>query len=129
MIERRRLGEVSHVQVNGPDDRAGGLSHPRLASADGDEIVHVERDRRHRQLARFVTPRRTRTVGVHLDADAVGIAEVERLADEMIRHSGALADLGQMTQEAAEGRTIGQQNGEVIQTDAAAPLDRTRPAA
>jgi hypothetical protein len=75
----------------------------------GDETRHVERLGRHRDLPGLVPPRAPRPVGVYLDAEAVGIGEVDRLAHEVIRHPRIDAEPGQMGHEPAQCRAIAEE--------------------
>ena len=82
--------------------------------------------RRHRELALVIAPRIARPVRVHLDAKPVRIGEVDRFTHEMIGHSRICANLGEMSDEASEECTIGEQNGEVIQAEQPALGHRSR---
>src|SRR5262249_56973561 len=101
VVERRRLVDVAHVEMNVADGRTRWRTGPRLVAGRRDEVRGVERNRGHRQLARRVPPSGPRTVGVDLDADAVRIAQVNRLAHEVIRHPRLAADVREMSQKAS----------------------------
>ncbi len=99
--------------------RTARHSGPLLSARGREHAVGVQRIGRHGELAVGVVPLRPRAVGVDLDAESVGIAQIERLADQMIRRSGAHADAGHMSQEAAERGAVGEQNGEMIEAEPA----------
>ena len=48
------------------------------------EVAQVQRQRRHLELAAVVAPLVARAVAVELDAVAVRIGQIQRLADEMV---------------------------------------------
>jgi hypothetical protein len=126
VIERGRLLQIADVQMHVAHPRAVRHAGPALHPGRRHEILHVERDGRHLQLAAGIAPVRTRPIGVHLDPQSVGIGEVERLAHEMIRHAGIRADLRQMTHEPPERCAIRKQNREVEQSELPALRMRTR---
>ena len=95
----------------------GPLRHPRIVSArklrhDG---IQVERHRAHPQLAgRLVLPLGPRPVAVDLDAVALRVAQVERLAHEVV--GGAReprAGTHHSLDRAGQGRTVGDEDREV----------------
>ena len=67
-----------------------------------------------RSWCRHVLPR---PVGVDLDAQAVGVRQIERLADQMIGHADANAQRRQMRREAPERGAVRQQDREVIEAE------------
>ncbi len=66
-----------------------------------------------------MSPGIARPIGVHLDPETVGIAQVDGFAHEVIGHSGALADLAQMAEEPPERGALRQQDREVVQPEPA----------
>ena len=82
--ERRPLREVADVQVHVADHRARRHAGPRRVAGGTHQVVDVHRVGRDHQLAADPAPRLARPVGVDLDAEAVRIAEVQRLADEVV---------------------------------------------
>ncbi len=53
---------------------------------------------------------RARGVGVDLDAEAIRIGEIERLADQVIAGAGVNPDVGEMLDEAAQRRPVREQD-------------------
>ena len=100
-----------------PEGGAGGSAGPRLALRRVAQVAHVEWLGGHQQLAVAGSPAAARSVGVDLDAQTVGVAEVERLADQVVPHAGALAEGVQVRQETAERTAVGQEDGEVVETE------------
>ena len=101
-----------------------GIPDQRSPPAAPEHGCDVERVGGHGELAVLVAPGTARPVGIHLDAEPVGVGQIERLADEMVGHAGPLADFRQMAQEAPERGPVGQQDREVVQPQPAAPRDR-----
>jgi hypothetical protein len=73
----------------------------------------VERISGHAQIEPVHLPFAARTIGVDLDAESIGIREIQRLAHEMVGHAEVDARLMQVQHRAAERRAVGQQDGEV----------------
>src|SRR3954464_15384885 len=86
-IELLGIAEVRDVQMHVPDARPGLHAAVRCTRYSDlrDQAVQVERQRRHLKVVAVVAPLRPRPITVDLDAVVLGIAEVERLADEVIR--------------------------------------------
>ena len=81
----------------------------------GGEIIRVERQRRH-ALPHLPFPELARTVGVDLDSVVVGIAKVERLADEVVGHSDELHAVARGVREPVRQiAPIGHEQCEVVQ--------------
>lgn len=132
-IEAKRIREeggglcdVPHVQVHVADGGPGGHPDPRLAAGRGDEAGHVDRIGRHHQFAPHSPPALARTIRIHLDAEVVRILEVEGLAHEVIAGARTRTDLAKVAHEAAERWTVGEENGEVVEPETAAPRRRPR---
>ena len=112
-----------------PHRRAGGLLGERLRLGVfelAEEALEVERIGAH-AFRHLPLPHRARTVGVDLDAVLVRIAEVDRLADEVVggaREADALAH--GMRKPARETAPIGEQQREVEQARAAGRRLRAR---
>ena len=102
LIEGGGTCEVADVQVDVAHRGARRHTRPRHAVGGAHQIDHVERDRRHRQFLAVVTPARGRTVGIHLDPQPVGIGQIDRLADLVVRHPGLHAHRPQVRDEASE---------------------------
>ena len=87
-VERLGRGDVRDVQVHMAEHGPGGhLRHRRLGQV-GHHTGHVERQRRHAHGAGVPVPLLGRAVTVDLDAVALGVAQVDRLADEMVGGAG-----------------------------------------
>ena len=83
---RRSSAIVRDLQVDVAHHRAGRQAVERLRRRVvelAEEVVDVERQRRH-PLGDLALPVLARAVPVDLDAVVVGVAEVERLADEVV---------------------------------------------
>ena len=86
-VERVRRGDVGDLQVHVAHDRAGGQPVERLGLHAAHEIVDVER-LRGESLRNVALPERARAVPVDLDAVPVGVAQVDRLADDVVGEAG-----------------------------------------
>ena len=91
-----------------------------------DQIAQIERFDGHVQLGAVHLPRGARPIGVHLDAEAVGIGQVERLADGVVGAARVHAEPAEVLHEPAERRPIRKQDREVVQAQQSTP--RNRPA-
>ena len=121
VVEGLGGSEIADVQVHVADRRAGRHPGPGGAACGGHHAAHVERRRRHEQLPRRVAaPRRARPIGIHLDAEAVRIRQVDRFADRVIRRSSVDPERAEVRDESSERRAIGQQDREVIETEESA---------
>ncbi len=83
-----------------PHHRTGRHSLPPFVAGGVQESRHVDRIGGEHQLAPEALPRTARTVGIDLDAEVVGILQVERFADQVIARPRARADLSQVPHEA-----------------------------
>ena len=85
-VEVLGRGELGDVEVDVPDPRSHG--HPVRLGVCGlqlaEDAVEVERQGVHLQLAVGVAPLLARAVPVDLDPVALRVAEVERLADQVV---------------------------------------------
>jgi hypothetical protein len=126
VVEPLRLAEVAHVQVDVAHARARRHARPRLTARSRDDVVHVEGIRRHEQLPLPVPPLVARPVGVHLDAVAVGVMQVQRLAHEVVRRAGCHARVGEVRCEPSQRRAVRQQQREVVEAMLPARRDRRR---
>jgi len=120
-VKRRSLFEIAHVKMHVSDDRSRGCSAPSLVAGLLQQPCDVQRIRCHHQLPSHSAPALARPVGVDLDAQTVRILEVQRLAHQVIAGSWARADLSQVPDQPAERCAVGQQNGEVIETQGSPP--------
>ncbi len=118
--------EIPDVQVDVPHHRACRHAGPRRVTAGRHDRMRVERLGRHHELAVGVLPRRTLAVGIDLDAESVGIREIERFAHQVVRHPGPFAACRQVREQAPERRAIGQQDREVEKPEAAPAVRRCR---
>src|SRR5690349_21252579 len=130
VVERRGLLKVGDMKMDMPDDRPARHSLPRRAlhTLHGglQHALDVERNGGHHQQAIAILPARARAVGVDFDPEPVRIGEIDGLADEVVRHSSVGAELLEVREEAPERGPIGQEDREVIQTDAPSPRHRLR---
>jgi hypothetical protein len=78
------------------------------------------------QLLAVDLPRGFRAIGVHLDAEAVWIGQVNRLADGVVGAGRMDAQVRDVTREAAERRPIRQQHREVVQAEQTVSRNRSR---
>jgi hypothetical protein len=108
-----------------PDPRSPRHAIPLPATSGSNDAVYVEWLRRHLELPVAQRPRFARAICINLDSKAIRIGEVHSFTDEMIRHSRVRADFTEMLNESAERRTIGKQNGEMIETEQSAPWNGT----
>jgi acyl-CoA synthetase (AMP-forming)/AMP-acid ligase II len=116
MIESRRLLEIADVQMHVAEDGAGRHAVPRLSFRRLDESGEVERSRDHVQLPVGARPPGvTRAIGIHLDTESIGIGEVERLADRVVRAAGSAPHRAEMSEKPAECRALRHQDGKVEQ--------------
>jgi hypothetical protein len=120
VIERLGLVESADVQVHVADRRACRGTVPRRTPAGGDHLLDVQRVGRHGELAIAVPPCLSRTVGVYLDPQIVGIPQVERFADQVIGHAHANAKRRGVGGKSSEHRAVRQQDGEVVEPQGAA---------
>ena len=66
----------------------------------------IEGIRRHDELALVPPPRAPRAVGVDLDAEPIGVREVQGFAHQVVGHPHAQAEIIRVDREASERRTI-----------------------
>jgi hypothetical protein len=71
----------------------------------------------HVQLTILVLPLRARPIRVDLYPQTVRVGQVERFADRVIRAAGVFAEPSKMRDEASQRRTIGHEDGEVIEAE------------
>src|SRR5262245_38321384 len=83
LVKASGLVEIADVQVHMPHRGAGWRTLPLTACTRADQIVDVERIGGHLELAATVTPLAARPVRVDLDAEGVGIPQVDRLTHEV----------------------------------------------
>ena len=69
------------------------------SAAGRDEAGHVQRIGRHDQFAGRNRPGRPRPVREHLDAQAIGVRQIESLAHQMIGGAGVGADSAQVREQ------------------------------
>ena len=91
----------------------------------GEQVLEIERVRAHVQLTVQMRPLGARTIAINLDAVAVHVGEVERLADTVVR--GALHHRLGLDEATERSREIGarrHEDGEVIEAGGAAHARR-----
>jgi hypothetical protein len=124
VVEALGRFEVTDMQMDVSHRRTGRRSVPRLPPAGREEILDVERVGRHREFAAAVAPGAARPIDVYLDAEAIGIGEIQRFADEMVGHPDARTDLREMADKPAEAGALRKENGKMIQAEHAAAARR-----
>ena len=89
-VEGAGAGHVGDLQVHVADERLGGHRGGRLVERLREQVLQVERQRDHVHAVPVAgaLPALARPVGVELDPEAVGVAQVERLGDAVV--GGAL---------------------------------------
>ena len=87
-IERFRSGDVADAQMHVADAQAAGRARIGRAGRTSHDIFDVERIGGHLQVATGPLPGFRRPVAIDLDAVALGIVEVERLAHRVIGGAG-----------------------------------------
>jgi hypothetical protein len=122
MEESLGLGQVAHTQVHMPHARARYHAHPVLLAHSGfNERVQIQSLGGHDQLLPVHLPHLLRTICVHLDAEAVGVPQVDGFTHEMIGRTKLQMLASQVTHEPAERRATRKQDREVIQTKDTGP--------
>jgi hypothetical protein len=119
------------VEVHVAHHRAGRHAGPRRGARRLHQAAHVHRVGGHHQLTAVALPGVAWTIRIHLDAEAIGIGQVERLAHQVIARAGPHADLPEMADEPPERLARRQQDREVeepvvrrgVGTACALPLD------
>ena len=118
MIKPLRRRQIGHVQVHMAEHGAGGEAIPgrRVLAQFREHITHIQRFGADVHFPVLPDPLAARAVAVDLDAVAVRIAEIHRLADEMICHP-LNRDLlfRQVPEERGQVAAGGQQQGKMIQ--------------
>ena len=105
-VEADRLVDVADGEVDVADRRAVRQPVELGVARLGEQRVGVERERRHR-LRDPALPLLARAVGVDLDAVVVRVAEVDRLAHDVVGEAGERDPLAPgVGEEAAEARAI-----------------------
>ena len=105
--------------------RVSAGSDGRRLGVRGEQVVDVERPRA--EPVHLPLPEAPRPVGVDLDPVVVGIAQVERLADEVIRGAGQLdAVADRVLQPAGQVAALGHEQREVEETGVAVGGPRAR---
>ena len=117
MEEPLRLRQVADVEMHVAHGRAGGHPRPGDRAARAHHVGAIERQRVHRQLGAISLPGCSRAVCVDLDSQAVRVAEVERLAHEVIGRTGPDTQAGEVLEEPSQCRPVRQENREVIQPE------------
>ena len=125
MVEGLRLREIANVEVDVAHHCSRRHAHPALTGACVEDALHVECLGRDLELPIAAhTPRRARSIGIDLDAETIGIGEIDRLADGMIRHPDDRRVAEGMPDEPPERRSIRKQNREVVEPERASARHR-----
>jgi hypothetical protein len=90
------------------------------------KVTDVQALGRHVQLPALRPPGRSRPIGIHLDPESVGIAQIQRLAHRVIRAARVLSQFAEMAHEPAERSAIRHQDREVVQPEPPTGRHRTR---
>jgi hypothetical protein len=124
-VERLRRRQVAHLEVDVAHRRAVRHRGRRFVAARfGQQALEVERQRRHLDLVAGPAPLLARAVAVELDSVALGVAQVERLADQVVGRPGeAPARVGHAAQRARE---VGPARHEQREVEEAGGASRTR---
>src|SRR5688572_4718380 len=112
--------------MNVPNASALWRPSPGPPLAGARERLHVQGQCRHCDRSPLRAPLVAGTIGVHLNTESIRIAEVDRLAHQMISHASWLPSVREMRQEASERRAIGEQDRKVIEAEAAPSRNRRR---
>jgi len=91
MVERLGVRQAPDMQVHMAHRRAWRRAVPAGATGGGDHALDVERVAGHGELTIVVSPGVARPIDVDLDAQAVRVGQIERLADQVIGHADANA--------------------------------------
>ncbi len=98
--ERGRASEIGDLEVHMAEH--GPVRHRRRLAVGarlGEQSFEVEGKRRHRDLLALSRPFRAGSVAIQLDPVALGVREVERLADEVV---GGAAEMPARVEDAPE---------------------------
>src|SRR5665647_413343 len=117
MVEIGGLVDVSDIEMHVADDCADRHSFPFPALCRCYQILNIERLRCHLDLVVDGRPRGAIAVGIYLDSKPIGIGEVNRLTDQMVRHPGVRTDVGEMLDKCTKGRSVRQKYREVIEAE------------
>ncbi len=127
VIEVSRPIEIADVQMDVPHHRALRRTAPRAATGGFDHACDVEWVGGHHQFRARVPPRLAGSIRIHLDAEAVGVGEIQRFADQMIGHANTDTGSGDVLREPAERRAIRHQDREVEKAKRASKRSREIP--
>ena len=114
------LRNIAHFQVDVPDGYRRRHRGHRLERRLREQVVEIQRQRHELELAAGrVAPLLARAIGIDLDPQAVGVAEVQRLGDAVIGRAVDRPARGHDALHARrQRRTRGVQPGDVIQPGA-----------
>src|SRR4051812_8512014 len=98
-----------------PDDRARGRAFPSRSFRRCEQAVEVDGIQSHLELPVHNRPFRFRPVSVYLDAEAVGVAQIEGFTHEVICLSGVSVDVREMRNEPAKIGARWKQYREVVE--------------
>ena len=124
VVELLGCCQITYVKVHVTDGRARGRAVPFPAFAGRNEAVDVQRLGGHDKLLAPVGPGRTGPVCIYLDSEPVRVAQVQRFAHGVVGHPGTQSQTEQMRRKTTERRSVGQEKGEVIQTESASSWHR-----
>ena len=105
------------------DGRARGRACPFPAFARSDEAVDVQRLGGHDEFLAPVGPGGTGPVSIYLDSEPVRVAQVQSFAHGMVGRTGTESQTEHVRRKTTERRSVGQEKGEVVQTESASSRD------
>ena len=114
-VEGRGGGDVGHVEVDVAHARALGHAG-RRALGGAEQVLDVDRVGADAHLVAVADPLVARAVAVDLDAVPVGVAQVDRLADDVVGEAGERdAVLSRVGEPAGEVRARGHEQRVVVE--------------
>ena len=116
VVELRRMLEIRNVQMHVADHSARRRAGPRLSARGPNDASEIERVARHPELAAGRVPGAPGAIRIDLDAEAIGITQVQCFAHKMIGRARLLTNAAQMREEASERRAVGKEYRKMIET-------------
>src|SRR5579883_1533254 len=127
MIKLRGLWNIPHLKMDVPQISTRGQTGPWLSRAIGlgQQAPDVNRVGCHPHLIAVPVPLSAWSVTIDLDAIPIRVRQIQRLADEVVSLTRQrIAQVEEMSEPAAEVRSGGHQNSEVVE---ASGENRPRP--
>ena len=124
VVERLGSRQIADVKVHVAHGRTLGGTAPFVALVRREQTADVERLGGHHQFVAPVRPRGPGPVCVDLNPKAVRVTQVQRFADGVVGHAWSQPQTEQVCGKTPERHSVGQEQGEVIQAESAAPRDR-----